>query len=123
MIEDARERQTEMILASSSPRRKELLRQIGVHFRVIPPEIEEESLPGESPDQLVSRLSCEKAGVVADRNPDALVLGSDTVVVHKEKILGKPRSVSEARSMLLSLSGNTHTVYSGFAFFSARTIR
>ena len=110
-----------IILASSSPRRRQLLRQIGVECEVIVPEIDESAHPGESPVDLVIRLSIAKARSVADRLGPRLVLGSDTVVVLDGAVLGKPADAAEARAMLRRLSGHTHTVYTGFALINSAT--
>lgn len=104
-----------LILASSSPRRRELLRQIGVAIRVVPPEIDEQSLEGEPPESLVVRLSVEKAAVVADQFRESLVLGSDTIVLLDNQVLGKPENEGDARNTLKRLSGKTHTVLTGYA--------
>lgn len=106
----------ELILASGSPRRKELLRLIGLPFRVVPSELEEDIPAGETnPAGLVRNLAREKARHVARLHPDHLVLGADTVVVLDGDILGKPRDAGEAVEMLSRLSGRTHLVYTGLA--------
>jgi septum formation protein len=102
-------------LASASPRRSELLRQIGVRFEVRPAEIPEEPAPGEAPDAYVLRLAAAKAAVVwnaldAARSEPRPVLAADTAVVLDGRILGKPASPSEAEAMLEQLSGRTHEV-------------
>ena len=104
-----------MILASGSPRRKELLTRLGYDFNIIAPEIDENILDGENPEQHVMRLALGKAMNVAQNNPADLVIGADTVVVLGEKILGKPSSPDEAIAMLTLLSGKAHTVYTGLA--------
>ena len=113
----------QLILASSSPRRSQLLSQIGLQFTVEPPDIEEIRREGETPIDFVQRLAEEKAGEIAARHSSGLVLGSDTVVVLNEEILGKPESTEEAFAMLSQLSGNTHTVYTGFSIIDAETDR
>ena len=102
-----------LILASASPRRSELLRQLGLDFDVIPSNIEEIVLAGETPTGHVCRLAAAKAGELADRYPEAWVIGADTIVVIKGSFLGKPATESEARTMLGMLSGCKHTVYTG----------
>ncbi len=108
---DARE--ARLVLASASPRRRELLRQIGVGFRVVVADIEEKPLPEESPRDFVLRMAREKAVEVMRRESGYVpVLGSDTAVILDSRILGKPENRLEAIEMLNSLSGKTHEVYS-----------
>lgn len=106
---------TPLILASASPRRAELLEQMGLTFRVQPADVDETVLTGESAEHYVERLSCEKARRVASQNPDCLVLGSDTSVVLDGDVLGKPASAAEAHAMLTRLSGQTHQVMTAVA--------
>jgi septum formation protein len=106
-------------LASTSPRRQQLLRQIGVEHDIIPPHIDETPRPGEPPAELVMRLSLEKARVVAASIGGGLVLGSDTIVVIDGEVLNKPADPDEAFSMLRRLSGRTHVVYTGYAIVEA----
>jgi septum formation protein len=102
-----------LILASASPRRRELLRQVGVTFRVVIAQVDESVLPGEAPAAYVVRVAGDKAREVRTRDAALLpVLGADTAVVLDESILGKPGSRAEAIEMLLRLSGRTHEVYS-----------
>lgn len=103
-----------LLLASASPRRRELLAQLGVRFAVAPVDIDESPLPGEVPDALVSRLARVKAEAgLAFAEPGQWVLGADTVVALGEEILGKPAGVDAAGAMLRRLSGRRHTVCSG----------
>lgn len=102
-------------LASTSPRRQQLLRQIGVPFSVVPPDADESPLPGEGPAALVERLALEKARSVARTMSEGVVLGSDTIVVLDDRILGKPSDQAEAFEMLRALSGRTHQVFTGYA--------
>lgn len=104
-----------LVLASGSPRRAELLSQMGLRFEVRPATVDERSLAGELPAQHVERLAHAKAVAVARDVPDALVVGGDTVVVDGDRILGKPASDDEAAEMLLSLAGRSHAVFSGVA--------
>ena len=104
----------DIILASQSPRRQELLARMGLTFTVCPADIEEVIDPGLTPRQVVMSLSRQKAEAVAAGRPDALVIAADTIVVLDGKILGKPRSVGEAREMLTALSGREHHVCTGF---------
>ncbi len=108
-----------LILASQSPRRRELLEQIGLTFDVLPADINESVQAGESAVDFVARMAREKAEAVARQQPDALVLGSDTAVVVDEHILGKPADEADARRMLGLLSGREHTVLSAVALLGA----
>lgn len=103
-----------LILASASPRREELLCSVGLKFKIIPADVDETYLKGESPRAHVRRLSRDKAGVIAHQHPKALVLGADTIVVIDSRILGKPKNKKEAREMLKRLSSRQHTVFTGF---------
>ncbi|MEO5930627.1 MAG: nucleoside triphosphate pyrophosphatase [Candidatus Kapaibacterium sp.] len=104
-----------VILASSSPRRQQLMRQMGAEFIVIRPDADETTLEGESPEALVERLSLEKALAITHDRDAGVILGSDTVVVLDGEILCKPTSPEDAQRMLRQLSGKTHTVFTGFA--------
>jgi septum formation protein len=110
---------TKLVLASASPRRKELLTQAGYAFEVVPANITEERQSGEDPATFVTRLAREKAQLVFDQlenqnlNEPFVVLGADTVVVTAEEILGKPRDARDAARMLRHLSGRTHHVVTG----------
>jgi septum formation protein len=105
-----------LILASSSPRRRELLRQVGVDFRVAVADVDERVEPGEAPADYVLRVARDKVLAVQRREAGALpVLGADTTVVLDGCILGKPGSRAEAAGMLARLSGRTHEVYSAVA--------
>ncbi|MGO1750599.1 MAG: Maf family protein [Marinobacter sp.] len=106
---------TSIILASASPRRSELLAQIGVPFSVQPAHIDETPRAAEAPGDYVERLAREKALAVAIHFPGKHVLGSDTSVVLSNDILGKPNDESEARAMLARLSGNAHQVMTAIA--------
>ncbi|MDP2838661.1 MAG: Maf family protein [Syntrophales bacterium] len=103
-----------IILASASPRRIELLKLMGLDFDIMPGNIDETFRPEETPREHVLRLSEEKALSVAQRHPDAWILGADTIVVVAGEILGKPRSAEEATKMLEKLSDRTHEVFTGF---------
>lgn len=105
-----------IILASSSPRRRELLRQIGVVFRVVVADVDETALPAEKPADYVLRVALDKAAAVWSRTGGSLpVLAADTAVVLDGCILGKPADRAEAAAMLRRLSGRTHEVYSAVA--------
>jgi septum formation protein len=103
------------ILASASPRRGELLKLMGLHFDIIPADIDETFRPGETPREHVLRLAEEKALCIARNYPDAWVLGADTIVVVAGEVLGKPGSPAEATKMLEKLSGGEHEVFTGFS--------
>jgi len=103
-----------LILASASPRRQELLRSVGLKFKIIPAHINENGLAGEGPRQHVKRLAREKAMVIAKKYPEAWVLGADTIVVIDGIVLGKPENKTQARKMLQKLSGREHKVFTGF---------
>jgi septum formation protein len=99
------------ILASSSPRRRELLASLGIDFEIRKPDVDETQQPGESPETYVQRLSREKAAAVARQlEPPALVLAADTIVIHQGVILGKPIDDADARLILRQLRARTHRV-------------
>ncbi len=99
-----------VVLASGSPRRRQLLEMLRIPFRVIPPDVDERVRPGESADQYVRRLAREKAEAVTARVPGEVVLAADTTVVLDAEIIGKPASPDEAVAMLDRLQGRTHEV-------------
>ncbi|MCK9409397.1 MAG: Maf family protein [Bacteroidetes bacterium] len=105
-----------IILASQSPRRAHLLKQIGLTFQVHPSSVPEVIDTTKSSEENVSRLAMLKAKEVAERYEHGMVIGSDTIVVIDGMVLGKPDSKEHAIEMLRLLSGRTHTVYTGFAF-------
>lgn len=103
-----------IVLASQSPRRRQLLGQMGLEFTTQSPEIDEAAFQGRDARDLVQILSREKARWIAGQvDPETLVIGADTVVVRDGEILGKPKGEEEARAMLASLSGRTHQVCTG----------
>jgi len=104
-----------LVLASGSPRRAQLLAMLGLDFEVVPPEIDEGFASYELPSAHAERLAREKVEAVARARPDALVLGSDTVVVIEGEVLGKPVDEAEALEMLLRLQGREHRVETGVA--------
>ncbi len=114
-----------IILASGSPRRRELLQQIGLEFAVVPSTAAEDILPGESPEELVQRLSLAKAQEVAAREnvQGRWFIGSDTIVLSEGTVLGKPTDEEHARTMLKQLSGRKHQVLSGIALIDQLTGR
>ncbi len=103
------------ILASGSPRRKELLATLLPQFEIIPSKAEEDVVC-DLPSELVERLAEKKAIEVAMRYPDAIVIGSDTVVALDGEVLGKPKDEEDAARMLAALSGRSHAVYTGVCF-------
>jgi len=103
-----------MILASRSPRRKELLSRLGLTFTIIPPHVMETNDATADPVQHVASLAALKAQDVAQGYPQYLILAADTVVAINRRLLGKPANEEEAQAMLRLLSGNTHEVYTGF---------
>jgi len=105
-----------LILASGSPRRRELLGSLGIRFEVITAEVEEDNESTNDPGALVRLNARSKAGWVADRFPERYVLGADTTVFLDGRIFNKPRDLDESRSMLIRLSGRTHSVHTGLAF-------
>jgi len=110
--------QPDIYLASTSPRRHELLAQIGVNFAVLRVDVDEQHVPGEAPVDYVTRLALVKARAgkaLLDAGDSCPVLGADTTVVADDRIMGKPRDREDAVAMLLSLSGRTHQVFSAVA--------
>ena len=106
-----------LVLASASPRRKNLLTWAGLDFLIAPAQVEETALPGESPAAHVRRLARAKAGQVAGQYPRDWILAADTVVSVQNRILGKPADDREAERMLTSLSGRVHQVLTGFCLY------
>jgi septum formation protein len=106
----------QIILASASPRRKELLDQIKVTYMIYPVDLDETSLPNETPLDYVQRLAAEKSAVcMSQLNTDTPVLAADTAVILGNVIMGKPKDQADALSMLSRLSGKTHQVYSAIS--------
>ena len=106
---------TDIVLASASPRRAELLESAGIRFVVVPGHIDETPFPGEDPEAHVLRLAEEKAKEVASRETGRFFIGADTVVVCSGEIMGKPRDDGDAIRMLRKLSGVSHEVITGFS--------
>jgi len=112
-----------VVLASSSPRRHELLKLIGVDHEVIHADADESYIPGEKPDAHAERLARTKSEAVAADRPESLVIGADTIVVVDQHILGKPRDVADAARMLRVLSNRSHVVMTAVAVtFGGRTV-
>jgi septum formation protein len=104
-----------LVLASGSPRRAEILRSVGWDFVNDVPDVDESELQGEGPEDYVVRLAATKAGAVAARHPDEIVLGADTTVVIGDEIVGKPTDLADARRMIEMLKGDSHEVLTGVA--------
>ena len=104
-----------LILASASPRRRELLAQLGFPFEVIVAQVVEHEDPSTDPRVMVAHNAALKADWVAERYPDSVVLGADTTVFLDGEAINKPRDLDESRSILRRLSGRVHTVYTGIA--------
>jgi septum formation protein len=104
-----------LILASASPRRRDLLAAQGVRFEVVPSAVDETPLPGEPPEAFAQRLAREKACDVARQRPGRCVLAADTVVIAGATLFGKPAGRDDARRMLRALSGRTHRVLTAVA--------
>jgi septum formation protein len=104
-----------VILASASPRRRQLLAGAGIQFEVIESLMPEEHVAGEPPRDYALRMARDKAVAVSSRYPDAIVVGADTIVVCENQILEKPADANDARRMLATLSGRTHTVVTAYA--------
>jgi len=104
-----------LILASASPRRKELLAQLGVSFEIIPAEVVEHEAPDADPREMVRHNAALKADWVSALYPEATVIGADTTVFVGQTVLNKPRDSADARAMLRMLSGRQHTVFTGLA--------
>lgn len=105
----------QLILASSSPRRRDFLEKMGLSFTIVKPDIDESRLDGENPDIYVQRMAREKAEVIAQAYPQSVVLAADTIVVCRDEILGKPRNREDAKRILRTLSGKTHEVLTAVA--------
>lgn len=103
----------QIILASASPRREQLLKEAGFFFKVVPSDLSEPEHTFLTPSELCKMHAFRKADAVADKYPDSLVIGADTVVCLGSKIFGKPSNLDEARRFLKELSGKTHTVITG----------
>jgi septum formation protein len=102
-----------VILASSSPRRRELLASVGIDFEVIPSNVPEQHRPGEAPEEYVARLSRDKAAVVSERHPKRWIIAADTTVLLDDQLLEKPVDAADAARMLGTIAGRTHVVYTG----------
>ena len=112
-----------IVLASASPRRSQLMQEIGLKFDVMPSQVAEGDISASCPEELVMRLAHAKAADVAGRIQSGIVIGADTVVVAGGQILGKPVDLDDAAKMLRALSGREHQVYSGVAVIDAESGR
>lgn len=110
-----------IVLASASPRRREMLKQLGLEFDVVIKPVAETIEDKTAPAEAVSMLAWRKAREVAGTLGEGIVIGADTVVVHRDKILGKPASPSEALAVLRTLSGSAHLVVTGLCVMDAAT--
>jgi septum formation protein len=108
-----------LVLASRSPRRAELLQRLGLSFEIVPAEIDESYIDHEMPAAHAERLAREKAFLISQERPEALVVGSDTIVVLGSNVLGKPQDERDAVEMLLRLSGREHLVFTAVAVAGA----
>ncbi|MDP2432513.1 MAG: Maf family nucleotide pyrophosphatase [Pseudomonadota bacterium] len=111
----------QLVLASTSPYRRELLARLGVPFEVAAPEVDETPLPGESPDETAQRLSLLKARAVAEKYPDALIIGSDQVALLEGMQLGKPGTHEKAVAQLQSMRGKALEFHTALTLLNART--
>jgi len=112
-----------IVLASSSPRRKELLLQIGLSFTVAPEDIDENVLPGEQPEAYAARVALDKARIASQRAGEGVIIAADTIVVIGDSILGKPADAHDAKRMLAMLSGKEHRVVTALAVMDATTAK
>jgi len=112
-----------VVLASASPRRRQLLELIGIEHDIQPANIDESVRPRETPARYAERLAREKASVVASRDPDRITIAADTTVVVNKKVLGKPENEEDARRMLSMLRGREHTVITAIAVARGRKLR
>ena len=111
----------DIILASSSPRREEILKKYNFAFKIIKQDIEEIISKEDTPEQLVMSLSFRKAYSIAEKHPESIVIGADTVVVYEGEILSKPKDPEEAFKMISLLSGKTHEVITGVSIINEAT--
>lgn len=110
-----------LCLASSSPRRQEFLRRYNLQYKTCIPDIDESKKSEESVEDFVKRMSLEKAMDVYNECPESIILAGDTIVFHNQRVLGKPKDMEQAYQMLQQLSGQTHSVYSGYAIVDGNT--
>ncbi len=113
----------QLVLASRSPRRQLLLRQIGMDFEIRESGVPEDFDQNKTPSENVQMIAFRKASAVAHEYQNAIVIGADTIVVHNGKVFGKPENERDAVAILHTLSGQTHQVYTGFTLFDRPTDR
>lgn len=123
MIKKANNRDDDLklVLASTSPRREEILKQLNLKFTIVPSKINEENFNNNDPIELVENLALEKAKSISELVEDAIIIAADTVVVKDDQILGKPADESEAKDMLRQLRSNQHQVITGVAVLNSQT--
>ena len=109
-----------IILASKSPRRAEILKMIKVNFKVEPSKIKEEINPKIEQNEVATGLSKIKAEIISNKYPNDIIIGADTIVVSNEEIFGKPKDKNESKKMLKALSGNSHKVITGVTIMNER---
>ena len=109
-----------VILASKSPRRKELLERVGLKFEIRVSEFDEKSIPQSDPTEFVETVSREKAKTIAEQIWDAIIIAADTIIVVDGKIIGKPQSKENAKEILQKLSGRDHLVITGFTIMDSK---
>jgi septum formation protein len=107
-------------LASKSPRRRKLLKQLGLNFKAFSVDLHEEVLDGEHPIQTVKRLALHKMDEAVKKVKNGIVITADTIVVLDKEIIGKPKNKKDAEKILKKLSGKTHAVYTGFAIYNSQ---
>ncbi|HWR73692.1 MAG TPA: nucleoside triphosphate pyrophosphatase [Nitrospirota bacterium] len=112
-----------IILASNSPRRRDLLRQVGIEFTTAPEDVDESRIPGESPEEYAVRVAADKAKAAAERTGEGVIIAADTIVVLEDRVLGKPSDIQEAERMLEMLSGRMHHVITGLVVLDAGSKR
>jgi|SRR6185437_11445900 len=110
-----------IILASASPRRKQLLEMLGLPFIVCPSNIDENLTPGLTPSKQVEALSRQKAEAVASKFQDAIILSADTMVMLGNELIGKPKDETDAKRMLKKISGTNHSIVTGFTLLDTKT--
>lgn len=111
----------QLILASASPRRKQILEMLGLSFSISPSEIKEELTPGLVPIEQVENLSRQKAEAVASKFHNAIILAADTMVAVGDEVIGKPKNAEDAKRMLKRFSGRKHSIVTGFTVMDADT--
>jgi septum formation protein len=112
-----------IVLASTSPRRKQLLKQLGIDFTIVASNVEEKLNPRLKPKHQVEELALQKAKAVADKFEDAIIIGADTLVAFNDEVIGKPKDVQDAKRMLKKLRGRQHAIVTGFALIDTATGR